>query len=96
MNALGVIDPLIRPHGLYLELGETGQVRLAAYRSLFEDQLSADLLEKLREGTNGGFVIGSERFERQIAAMVGRRTWKGSPGCPRKPMLAGEQGELLL
>jgi putative transposase len=54
------------------------------------------VLEKLREGTNGGFVIGSERFERQIAAMVGRRTWKGSPGRPRKQMPANEQGELRL
>ncbi|MCK7582340.1 MAG: transposase [Chromatiales bacterium] len=95
-NALGRADALIRPHGRYLELGETEAARLGAYRSMFEDQLSADLLQKLRDGTNGGFVIGSGRFERQIAVMVGRRTWKGSPGRPRKPILADEQGELAL
>jgi putative transposase len=95
-NALGSVDPLIHPHALYLELGETPQTRLAAYRSLFEDQLDTDLLEKLREGTNGGFVIGSPRFERQIATMVGRRTWKGSPGRPRKEIIAPKQGELPL
>ncbi len=95
-NALGEADALIRAHALYLALGTTEQARLAAYRRLFEDQLSAELLEKLRAGTNGGFVIGSGRFERQIAVMVGRRTWKGSPGRPRKPIAAGEQGELPL
>ncbi|WP_216819300.1 hypothetical protein [Thiohalocapsa sp. ML1] len=50
--------------------------RRAAYRSLFEDELSAEVLGRLRECTNGGFVLGSEKFERQIAAMLGRRTWK--------------------
>ncbi|NCC37670.1 MAG: transposase, partial [Chloroflexia bacterium] len=45
----------------------------------------------------GGFVIGSPRFERRIAAMVGRRTWRGSPGRPRKEERNdGEQGELPL
>jgi hypothetical protein len=34
--------------------------------------------------TNGGFTLGSERFQRQIATMVGRRTWPGKSGRPRK------------
>ena len=44
----------------------------------------------------GRFVLGSPRFERQVAAMVGRRTWKGSPGRPRKETDVGEQGTLGL
>ena len=63
---------------------------------MFEDELSAELLGRLREGTNGGFVLGSPKFERQIAAMVGRRTWKGSPGRPHKETDVGDQGELAL
>ena len=39
--------------------------------------LETDLDASLRECTNGGFVLGNERFAQQIAAMVGRRTWKG-------------------
>jgi hypothetical protein len=62
----------------------------------FEDELSAELLQRLRDCTNGGFVLGGPRFERQIAAMLGRRTWKGSPGRPRKETAAGEQAELAL
>jgi hypothetical protein len=95
-NALGETDTLICPHTRYLDLGATAQARLAAYRELFADQLSAELLDKLRSGTNGGFVVGSGHFERQIAAMVGRRTWRGSPGRPRKAERDGEQRALPL
>lgn len=31
-----------------------------------------------------GFVLGSERFQQEIAALVGRRTWRGHPGRPIK------------
>lgn len=75
---------MVTPHALYRELAGSDETRLAAYRRLFEDVLSAELLRRLRDCTNGGFVIGSPRFERQVVAMVGRRTWKGSPGRPRK------------
>jgi hypothetical protein len=34
--------------------------------------------------TNGGFALGSDRFQRQIASMVGRRTWPGKSGRPKK------------
>ncbi|QQO54141.1 MAG: hypothetical protein N838_13110 [Thiohalocapsa sp. PB-PSB1] len=69
---------------------------LLAYRRLFEDMLSAELLQRFRECTNGGFVLGSAKFERQIAAMLGRRTWKGAPERPLKEIDADEQGELAL
>jgi hypothetical protein len=38
----------------------------------------------LREATDGGFVLGSRRFQQQIATTVGRRTWPGTSGRPRK------------
>jgi putative transposase len=95
-NALGGTNPVVTPHALYRELAGSDETRLAAYRRLFEDVLSAELLRRLRDCTNGGFVIGSPRFERQVAAMVGRRTWKGSPGRPRKETDVGEQGTLGL
>lgn len=72
------------------------EARCAAYRRLFEDELSAEVLGRLRECTNGGDVLGSARFERQIAAMVGRRMWKGLPGRPRNDGHAEGQGELGL
>jgi putative transposase len=60
---------------------------------LFASELSADLLQAVRESTNGGFVLGNDRFAQQIAAMLGRRTWKGSPGRPRKREDEGKQAK---
>lgn len=93
-NALGASDPVVRPHPLYGALADSDQARRAAYRRLFEDDLDVELLQCLREHTNGGFVLGSASLEREIAAMVGRRTWKGSPGRPRKKLDDDMQGEL--
>jgi putative transposase len=90
-NALGQLDPLLTPHALYRELAGSAEARLVAYRRLFEEEFSAELLGRLRDCTSGGFVLGSPKFERHIAAMVGRRAWKGLPGRPRKEIDAGEQ-----
>jgi putative transposase len=95
-NALGRQDSVVTPHPLYQGLADSDQARFAAYRKLFEDMLSAELLHRFRECTNGGFVLGSPKFERQIAAMLGRRTWKGAPGRPLKEIDADAQGELAL
>ena len=96
VNALGRADPVVTPHMLYRDLAATAEARRAAYRTLFEDELDAETLQRLRDCTNGGFVIGSAKFERQIAAMLGRRTWKGSPGRPRKEEPDPAQTELGL
>ena len=83
-NALGIADGLITPHSLYYELAESDEQCRAAYRTLFKDTFSDDLLKRIRDTMNGGFVLGNARFERQIATMLGRRTWRGSPGRPKK------------
>ena len=44
--------------------------RYAVYRRLFETELDASLLQRLRDCTNSGFVLGNERFTLQIAAFV--------------------------
>jgi putative transposase len=83
-NALSSVDPVLTPLPLYLALGDSAAARCAAYRCLFEMESDAELLRAVRDTANGGFVLGNERFAQQIAAMVGRRTWKGSPGRPCK------------
>jgi putative transposase len=95
-NALGGAHPLVTPHPVYRELAASEEARRVAYRRLFQDALSAELLQRLRDCTNGGYVLGSPRFERQVAVMVGRRTWKGSPGRPRKETDVGTQRKLAL
>ena len=88
-NAQGEMNQLIRPHPLYQQLGADAESRQEAYREFFRYQLDPGLVDKIRTATNGGFVLGSERFQEEIAAMVGRRTWRGSPGRPVK----SEEGE---
>jgi hypothetical protein len=41
-------------------------------------------LHLIRAATNGGYALGGERFQREIAAATGRRTWRGLPGRPAK------------
>jgi hypothetical protein len=57
----------------YRELKVSEEARLAAYRRFFEDALSAELLQRLSDCVNGGFVLDTAKFERQFAAMLGRR-----------------------
>ena len=45
---------------------------------------------------HGGFVLGSNHFQRQIAALLGHRTWKGSPGLSQKPVADPAQQALPL
>lgn len=82
-NALGHRDPVVSPHPLYSALGETEAARQLAYRALFADALPDAMLGAIRDATNGGFALGNERSQRQIAVMVGCRTWWGKSGRPK-------------
>jgi putative transposase len=62
-NALGCQDSVVTPYPLYQGLADSNQARFAACRRLFEDMFSAELLQRFRESTNGGFVLGSPKFE---------------------------------
>jgi len=62
-NALGVSDPALTSRGLYCDLGNSDEARLTAYRRPFQDELSAALLQRLRDCRNVGCVLGSPRFE---------------------------------
>jgi len=83
-NALAAADPVVAPHPIYLALGEGEEARRARYRDLFADEIPQAELTAIRDATNGGFALGSDRFQRQIASMVGRRTWPGKSGRPKK------------
>ncbi|WP_242463955.1 transposase [Thiococcus pfennigii] len=94
-NALGARDAVLTPHPLHRDLGGSDDAGLAAYRRSFADELAGELLQRLRDGTNGGCVIGRPTLEQQIAAMVGRRTWKGSPGRSAKVADVGTPSEFV-
>ena len=95
-NAQGSANALVRPHALYTRLGRNARLRREAYRELFRYQLDPGLVDQIRTATNGGFVLGTERFQKEIATTLGRRTWRGVPGRPVKVEGEANQRELEL
>jgi putative transposase len=95
-NALDAADPVVFPHSIYRGLAEGDEARRTRYRSLFADEVPEADLVAIRDATNGGFSLGSDRFQRQIAAMVGRRTWPGKSGRPKKEAPDGDQLNLRI
>ncbi len=83
-HALGKEDPLITSHANYLGLHADPSTRQQAYRALFSDTLSEDLLSRLRENTNACTVIGNDLFKERITTMLVRTLPTGKRGRPKK------------
>ena len=83
-NGLGRANALLTPQEEYLRLGTTETERRGAYRALFRAQVDEALTEEIRDATNGNFVLGSTRFQDQIAQVLGRRVVRGKAGRPVK------------
>jgi putative transposase len=99
-NALGAADPLVTPHALYLSLGADAAERADAYRVLFTEALSDEMLAAIRGATNRGWALGDEAFQQRMSDAGGRRAKplaKGrtraradaSPVSPSPDFLAG-------
>ena len=82
-NGLGASDPLLSPHSLYLELGNSPECRQAAYRELFRTGLDEAAVAELRLAIQQSQPIGSERFLHQIEQMTGQRREARPRGRPR-------------
>ncbi|MBB3192168.1 transposase [Halomonas cerina] len=83
VNAQGDADPLVTPHPTMAALGATHEQRCHRYRELFRHQFAPGMVGPIRQTTHSGLVLGSERFQHQVAELLGRRTTLGKPG--RKP-----------
>ena len=81
-HADGTKDALASDHPLYRRLGKTASERQQEYRSLFRGKLPEAFVEALRAATNGGWALGGERFQKQIAKMAGRRVAPLPKGRP--------------
>lgn len=84
-NALGEPEPLLSPHPVMEALGHDPAGRRAAYRELFRRELEPHVLEQIRTSTSGGFALGSERFQREMAERLRRRVRPLRRGRARKP-----------
>lgn len=83
-NAVGKPDALLTAHSVYHSLANTRKGRLAAYRSMFADEISPDLLKTVRDTLNACQILGNDKFKDQIEAMLGRSVRPGKAGRPPK------------
>ncbi len=83
-NAMGKADILLTPHEQYLRIERTDTARRAAYRALCKAHLEVEMLDNIRQSTNGNFALGDERFKKQIEKALGQRARRGKPGRPRQ------------
>jgi putative transposase len=83
-NAHGITDRLLTPHKIYESLARKVEERHTAYRRLFRDCVTPDLLSTIRETTNACLVMGNDRFKDQIEAILGRSVRPGKSGRPFK------------
>jgi putative transposase len=78
-NAKGWSNRLLTPHSVYLALAADDEERRRCYRKLVQSGLDEDTLVRIRSATNSNRVLGSVRFEKEIAAMVAT---KNDPSHP--------------
>ena len=83
-NALGKPIELITPHILYQGLAKTEKTRQKRYTALFDKMIPGYTLEEIRNSINRAWVLGDERFKRQIEKQTGRRASPLSRGGDRK------------
>lgn len=83
-HADGEADALVTDHALYRALGEPAEARQAAYRALFNSCLNEADVIAIREATNKAWVLGGERFKKEISAVAERRVQPLPKGRPRK------------
>jgi len=73
-NALGKENSLVTPHLIYRQLAQTTEDKLNAYEALFEEELDESTLSQIRDITNKSWVLGSDRFRKEIEKQVDRKT----------------------
>jgi putative transposase len=83
-NALGHRDPLISPHGLYLDLDSNRDGRLHAYRELFDIEMPPEDIHRIRKAATFSMPLGNNRFREQIELALNRRIGQPYRGRLRK------------
>lgn len=85
-NAQGEHNPLIKPHTIYERLDLDDVARQVAYRELFRYQLAPNIVDEIRQATNGNYALGDARFAQEIAETLGRRVLRGKAVRPRNEL----------
>ena len=73
-------DPSLSPHAEFDALSANADKRAAQYRALFADAIDEPSLQTIRDATNSGYPLVSERFKQRVIAPLGWRTTREKPG----------------
>ena len=82
-NAYGDINKWLTPHDLYLALGESTNLRLERYRSLFDSKLDKTVVEEIRRAAGFSMPLGGSLFQLRVEKVLGRKVGYASRGRPR-------------
>ena len=83
-NALGEDNCIISPHDEYGNLGQTLPQQREVYRALCDAGLTAEELARIRNCTQSGTPMGSERFKEQIEKTLRRKVGGEKRGRPAR------------
>lgn len=61
------------PHSQYTRLDSDPMERQRCYRELFNLVLEETVIAEIRHAVNTGFVLGTEKFKRQVEQLTGKR-----------------------
>jgi len=94
-NGQGKETKLWTPHAAYQALGTSANERAQAYRELLRGHLDEQVIHDIRQATQQGMVLGSDRFKQEVQRLAGRRVKPLKRGPKRKQKEKGEQEFLL-
>lgn len=77
-------DPLVTPHGLIWELGNTPFARESRYRELVQAGVSKVQRKGLAQSVTSGWVLGDADFVARLQGGMQRRLSRSAPGRPVK------------
>ncbi|MBL4759417.1 MAG: transposase [Mariprofundaceae bacterium] len=83
-NAEGKADKLIRPHALYIALGNSERSRKEAYQALFQAGADDNEMINIRVSWQTGTPLGNDRFKEEIEAVLGKKVGHNKRGRPLK------------
>ena len=83
-NALGTAIKLITPHYCYQSLGKTESLRQENYQSLFDNRIPDYTMKEITDAVNKAWVLGNDRFIKQIEKQTGQRVKLSKRGGDRK------------
>ncbi len=66
------------------------EIRREAYHAIFKAHLDEEIVGQIRNATNGNYALGSQRFQKEIEAALGRRARRGQAGRPGKVSIDDE------